>query len=138
MGWTCRPEKRQLSVALTSLDKQENFTLDATRAQIKLTKATYQNRARQAINRPTRDSALLFINAWGDTRQVRPADSKAYAVLNDKESPVSGAVIDALRNYQIQPVPWSQRVACRVTHVASLPGSLRTGSRKRPNSNAHQ
>jgi hypothetical protein len=39
----------RLSVALTSLDKRENFTLDITRARIKLTKATYQNRARQAI-----------------------------------------------------------------------------------------
>ena len=39
----------RLSVALTSLDKWENFSLDVTRAQIKLTKATYQNRARQAI-----------------------------------------------------------------------------------------
>jgi hypothetical protein len=39
----------RLAVALTSLDKRENFMLDITRAQIKLTKATYQSRARQAI-----------------------------------------------------------------------------------------
>lgn len=39
----------RLAIALTSLDKRENFVLDITRAQIKLTKATYQNRARQAI-----------------------------------------------------------------------------------------
>jgi hypothetical protein len=39
----------RLCVALTSLDKRENFSLDITRAQIRLTKATYQNRARQAI-----------------------------------------------------------------------------------------
>jgi hypothetical protein len=63
----------------------------------------------QAITRPTRDYALLFINAWGDTRQVRAADSKAYAVLND-EQPISGAVVDALRNYDIRPVPWTQRI----------------------------
>ncbi|MDX2150660.1 MAG: DUF1829 domain-containing protein [Bryobacteraceae bacterium] len=63
----------------------------------------------QAINRPTRDSALQFINAWADTRQVRPADSKAYAMLNDEQS-VSGAVIEALRNYDIRPVPWSQKL----------------------------
>jgi hypothetical protein len=63
----------------------------------------------QAINRPTRDSALLFINAWSDTRQVRSPDSKAYAVLND-EQPISGSVIDAFRNYDIRPVPWTQRV----------------------------
>ena len=38
-----------LSIALISADKRENFILDITRSQIKLTKATYQNRARQAI-----------------------------------------------------------------------------------------
>lgn len=63
----------------------------------------------QAINRPTRDSALLFINAWGDTRQVRPPESKAYAVLND-EQPVSSAITEAFRNYDIRPVPWTQRI----------------------------
>lgn len=35
----------RLAVSLTSLDKRESFMLDVTRAQIKLTKATYQNRA---------------------------------------------------------------------------------------------
>ena len=63
----------------------------------------------QAINRPTRDTALTFINAWTDTRQTRPPDSKAYAMLNDTERPISGDVIDALRNYQIGPVPWAER-----------------------------
>ena len=47
--WLFPPAGDRLSVALTSLDKRENFMLDVTRAQIKLTKATYQNRARQAI-----------------------------------------------------------------------------------------
>jgi hypothetical protein len=39
----------RLSITLASPDKRENFVLDITRAQIKLTKATYQNRVRQAI-----------------------------------------------------------------------------------------
>ena len=38
-----------LAIALISADKRENFILDITRSQIKLTKATYQNRARQVI-----------------------------------------------------------------------------------------
>ena len=58
----------------------------------------------QAINRPTRDSAEAFIYAWSDTRAVRAADSKAYAVLNDGEQAVSGGLMDAFRNYEIQPV----------------------------------
>ncbi len=64
----------------------------------------------QAINRPTRDNAESFIHAWSDTREVRPPESKAYALLNDVEQPVSGSVLDAFRNYQIRPVPWTQRV----------------------------
>lgn len=47
--WLFPPAGRRLSVELFSPDRRENFMLDITRAQIKLTKATYQNRARQAI-----------------------------------------------------------------------------------------
>ena len=39
----------RVSISLISLDKRETFMLDVTRSQIKLTKATYQNRVRQAI-----------------------------------------------------------------------------------------
>lgn len=39
----------RIIVPLTSTDKRENFILDVTRYQIKLTKATFQNRARVAI-----------------------------------------------------------------------------------------
>ncbi len=63
----------------------------------------------QAINRPTRETTQTFIHAWTDTRQTRPPDSKAYAMLNDTERPISGDVIDALRNYQIGTVPWAER-----------------------------
>jgi hypothetical protein len=63
----------------------------------------------QAINRPTRETALTFINAWTDTRQTRPPESKAYAMLNDMEQPVPGSVADALRNYRIRAVAWADR-----------------------------
>jgi Domain of unknown function DUF1829/Domain of unknown function DUF1828 len=72
----------------------------------------------QAINRPTRDSAEAFIYAWSDTREVRFPDSKAYVVLNDAEQPISGGVMDAFRNYAIQPVPWSDRAQV-VTELAA-------------------
>ena len=39
----------RLAIPLVSFDKRENFMLDITRGQIKLTKATFQNRVRQAI-----------------------------------------------------------------------------------------
>ena len=40
---------QRLCIPLVSSDKRENFLLDIARARIKLTKATYQNRARQVI-----------------------------------------------------------------------------------------
>jgi hypothetical protein len=63
----------------------------------------------QAINRPTRDTAEAFIHRWSDTREVRSPESKAFAILNDKEQSIPTGVSDALRNYAIQPVFWSQR-----------------------------
>jgi len=63
----------------------------------------------RAINRPSRDTAESFIHAWSDTRDVRPMESRAYALLNDAEQHVPGGVIDALHSYQINPVIWSRR-----------------------------
>lgn len=73
-------------------------------------KKSQPERIVQAINRPTRESAEAFIYAWGDTRDVRPPDSKAYVVLNDTgEYKVSSGVLAAFRNYQIKPVLFSHR-----------------------------
>jgi hypothetical protein len=47
--WLFPSPGERIAIPLTSLDKRESFTLDVTRAQIKITKATYQNRARTAI-----------------------------------------------------------------------------------------
>lgn len=86
---------------ISGYDQLFNFVIPKSRKE--------PERILQAINRPTRDTVMLFINAWTDTRQTRPTQSKAYAMLNDIEQPVSGAVIDAFRNYQIRPVPWQDR-----------------------------
>lgn len=77
----------------------------------------YPERIVQAINKPTRDSTSRFIYAWSDTHQVRTPESKAYAVLND-EQPISSAVTDALRNYNIKPVLWTKRMEV-VTELAA-------------------
>ena len=47
--WDFPAPGERLAIPLTSTDKRENFVLDITRSQVKLTKATYQNRARQVI-----------------------------------------------------------------------------------------
>jgi len=64
----------------------------------------------QAINRPSRNTAESFIHKWSDTRDVRPPESKAYAVLNDIDlQDISPDIVDALKAYRIQPVAWRQR-----------------------------
>ena len=75
-------------------------------------------RISQAINRPTRDTALAFINAWNDTHTAQSPESRAYAVLNDREQVVSANVIEALSRYKIKPVGWSQRSAVVVELAA--------------------
>ena len=40
-------------------------------------------------------------------------ESRAYAILNDLEQPISATVLSAFRNYDVQPVPWSNREAAR-------------------------
>ena len=63
----------------------------------------------QAINRPNRETAQAVVLAWIDTKEVRSPESRAYAMLNDAEQAVPQGVLDALRNYDVKPVPWSQR-----------------------------
>ncbi len=63
----------------------------------------------KAINNPTKDSAQALAFAWVDTREVRPSNSRAFAILNDRERPVSASVEEALRQYEISPIPWSKR-----------------------------
>lgn len=67
----------------------------------------------RAISRPVRDAAEAVAFAWMDTRDVRPEDSRAYALLNDSEHPLPSGVVDALRNYDIRPVLWSERESVR-------------------------
>ncbi len=67
----------------------------------------------QTINRPSRETAQAVAFAWIDTKEVRPKDSKAYALLNDSEQPISAAVSDALRNYDVTPLAWSNRESIR-------------------------
>lgn len=67
----------------------------------------------QAINRPRRETAEHFVLAWIDTRDVRSENSQAYAFLNDSDVKPSGNVIEALENYQLKAVPWSERNTVR-------------------------
>ncbi len=72
----------------------------------------------QAINRPNRDTAQAIAFSWIDTKEVRPTDSKAYAFLNDSEATISATVIEALKSYDVTPVPWSRRNEMRKEFAA--------------------
>lgn len=70
-------------------------------------------RVLRAINRPSRETAQTMTFAWLDTRIVRSPDAQAYAILNDSESPISQSVLDAMRSYEVRPIPWSDRERAR-------------------------
>ncbi len=63
----------------------------------------------RAISRPTRDTAQAMAFSWIDTKEVRPPESRAYAILNDSEHAISESVIEAMRNYAVRPILWSVR-----------------------------
>lgn len=63
----------------------------------------------RAINHPTRDQASAFLFAWTDTKEVRPANSKAYAILNDQHESLKREIINAFDHYDVKTIPWSQR-----------------------------
>ena len=67
----------------------------------------------QAINHPSRNTAQAVAFSWIDTKEVRPANSRIYAFLNDSEHTPTGFVLDALKNYDVHPVPWSAREKIR-------------------------
>jgi len=67
----------------------------------------------KAINRPNKDTAQSILWAWGDSKENRPMESRAFAFLNDSEQAVSPSVVDALRNYDVRPILWSKRDGAR-------------------------
>jgi len=77
-----------------------------------------QERIIRAINSPDRNTAQSFAFAWEDTKEARPSHSLAYALLNDTDRPVPTDVIEALRSYEVNPVPWSTRESVRLDLVA--------------------
>ena len=63
----------------------------------------------QTINNPNRTQAEMLSFSWIDTKDVRAPDSKAYAILNDKERRIPEEVPTALENYGVLPLMWSKR-----------------------------
>jgi hypothetical protein len=72
----------------------------------------------KAVNRASRDTAEAVAFSWIDTKEVRPPDSRAYALLNDAEQSVSPSIVDALSSYEVRPVRWRERESVRVELAA--------------------
>jgi hypothetical protein len=90
----------------TGYDHRFDFVIPKSRQQ--------PERVVKAVNRASRDTAEAVAFSWIDTREVRPTDSRAYAMLNDSEQSVSQPIIDALSNYEVRPVRWSERESVRL------------------------
>lgn len=63
----------------------------------------------KTINNPVRNAADSIIIDWIDTKDTRPENSKAYALINDIGRNVSSNILDALNNYNITGTLWSAR-----------------------------
>ena len=60
---------------------------------------------------PDLTQAVVF--SWIDTRETRAPESRAYAILNDADRAIAENVLDAIRSYDVRPVPWSRRETAR-------------------------
>ena len=72
----------------------------------------------RAINKPTRETAQNMVFSWIDTREARPLEARAYALLNDMELVVPSTILSAFRNYDVKPVLWSKREDVRLELAA--------------------
>ena len=70
---------------------------------------TSPDRLVKAINNLERTATQSIIFAWSDTIQTRNSNTKLYTFVNDVEKSISGSCLDALKEYGIVPVTWTQR-----------------------------
>ncbi len=63
----------------------------------------------QTIGRPSKSEAETIVFKWFDTKETRAPDSRMYAILNDTDGAIPSGVLEAMRNYDITSIPWSNR-----------------------------
>lgn len=61
-----------------------------------------------ALNNPTRQTTSAAIFTWDDTKPTRRADSKLIVLLNDSNK-IGKGIEDALFNYNIDVILWSEK-----------------------------
>lgn len=62
----------------------------------------------KTVNNPRKASADNIILEWLDTKEIRPENSKAYTIINNREKTVSSSIIEALQNYDITPIKFNE------------------------------
>lgn len=67
----------------------------------------------KVITNPTKDTTESLVFAWIDTKDARPPDSQAHAILNDIERKISPTISEALQNYDIKPILWTEKDAAK-------------------------
>lgn len=70
---------------------------------------TKPERIIQTVNRPNRNAAEVLAFSWIDTKEVRYADTRAYAIVNDVDNTATKEVLEAMRIYEVEPICWSMR-----------------------------
>lgn len=70
---------------------------------------TSPDRLVRAVNHLERSSTQSIIFAWSDTIQTRSSSTKLYTFINDHEKQASETCVDALKQYGIVAVAWSNR-----------------------------
>ncbi len=70
---------------------------------------THPERVLKAINRPDRGTAQRMVFSWLDIKDAVSSGTCAYAILNDSDQEVQGSVMDALHNYDVRTILWSNR-----------------------------
>ena len=60
------------------------------------------------MNSANRSNAERIIFSWGDTKEARGSDEKLIVLINDDKK-ITDSVIAGFRQYDINPLLWSQR-----------------------------
>ena len=108
----CKLERRKRPNLLKMTLNRFGVQLDGNALQVHAAPENFALRKHnlvQAINRSSRDTAQAV---------VRAPSSRAYTLLNDSDHTVSQSAVDALLNYDLQPVFWNERESVRAELAA--------------------
>lgn len=72
----------------------------------------------EVITNPARSTIETLAFKWMDMADERESDSSCFAFLNDKIQPVSVNIVEALEQYGVKPILWSEREKSRPALVA--------------------